>query len=108
MITRIPHRTPATLSFRGGALAAFAASITLLATAPVSATPEERNPSANRGASNGDTGAVYYDFDDDRLDAAAYGSIGTMLHVRLGPIRTLLIRPRVQFVGELVTSIEQM
>lgn len=51
---------------------------------------------------------LYYTFDDDVLDAVGNDAMGALLHIRPGAARTLLIRPRVQFVDELLVTIEQM
>lgn len=50
----------------------------------------------------------YYTFEDDPLDAVGHDALGAVLHIRPGAARTLLIRPRVQFVAELLSTVEQM
>ncbi len=50
----------------------------------------------------------YYTFDDDLLDAIGHAASGVVLRARPGAARTLLIRPRTQFVNELLSSVEHM
>ncbi|HEX2736153.1 MAG TPA: hypothetical protein VHM70_31345 [Polyangiaceae bacterium] len=55
-----------------------------------------------------DDADTFYRFDDDDLLAQAFGADGDVVRVRLGPARTLLIRPRTQFVAELLKSVERL
>lgn len=79
-------------------IAALCTALTLFGVTPARA--ETAGPSA--------ADDLYYTFDDDLLDAVGNDAMGAMLHIRPGAARTLLIRPRVQFVDELLSTIEQM
>jgi hypothetical protein len=47
-----------------------------------------------------------YKFKDDPLSALGYGAGGAVLKVRAGPVRRTLIRPRTNFVPEMLKSVE--
>lgn len=51
---------------------------------------------------------VHYEFEDDDLLAQAFGNQGDWVRVRPGPVRALLIRPRTQFVVEMLKSVEHL
>ncbi len=51
---------------------------------------------------------LYYTFDDELLDAVGHAASGVVLRARPGAAHTLLIRPRTQFVDELLSSVEHM
>jgi hypothetical protein len=51
---------------------------------------------------------LLYEFEDDDLLADAFGSEGDWVRLRPGSVRTLLLRPRTQFVAELLVSIEHL
>lgn len=48
-----------------------------------------------------------YRFDDEDLLGSSLDASGDLIKIRLGPVRTLLIRPRVSFVTELQKSAER-
>jgi len=64
-------------------------------------------PSAWADNSDSDEGYGYI-FKDDPLDGAGYDPNGDMLRVRPPPGRTMLIRPRTQFVVEMLKSVEHI
>lgn len=49
-----------------------------------------------------------YEFDDDPLNAGGFGPNDATIRVRPGAARTLLIRPRTQFVEEMLQSVENL
>lgn len=49
-----------------------------------------------------------YEFDDDPLNAGGFGPNDATIRVRPGAARTLLIRPRTQFVDEMLLSVENL
>ena len=49
-----------------------------------------------------------YEFDDDPLNAGGFGPNDATIRVRPGAARTLLIRPRTQFVQEMLQSVENL
>ncbi|HOU91139.1 MAG TPA: hypothetical protein PLU22_08845 [Polyangiaceae bacterium] len=55
-----------------------------------------------------DNGASEYFFDADGLAANGYETLASTIRRRPGTVRVLLIRPRVEFVGELSKSVEQL
>ncbi len=55
-----------------------------------------------------DGGESEYFFDSDDLAANGYDTLAATLRLRPGAVRVLLIRPRVDFVGELSKSVEQL
>jgi hypothetical protein len=61
-----------------------------------------------KGASAAADGDQHYVFPDDPLDAGYFGPNDVHIRVLRHPMRTTLIRPRTQFVGEMLESIETM
>lgn len=55
-----------------------------------------------------DTSELIYEFGDDELLGEAFGTNHQLLRVRPGPVRTLLLRPRTQFVREMQKSVEAL
>ncbi len=51
---------------------------------------------------------IEYIFEDDDLLGDAFFSDGDLIRLRVGPARTLLLRPRTQFVRELLKSVEDL
>jgi len=49
-----------------------------------------------------------YEFSDDPLSAGGFGPNDATIRVRSGPVRTTLIRPRTQFVVEMLKSVENL
>jgi len=49
-----------------------------------------------------------YEFGDDPLNAGGFGPKDATIRVRPGPIRTTLIRPRTQFITEMLKSVENI
>lgn len=47
-----------------------------------------------------------YEFEDDPLAAAGFGPNDSRIRVRRGAQRSTLIRPRTQFIAELLKSVE--
>ncbi len=61
------------------------------------------------GAGGGDHGDGYgYEFDDDPLSAGGFGPNDATIRVRPRAARTTLIRPRIQFVDEMLKSVENL
>jgi hypothetical protein len=57
----------------------------------------------------GDKGDGYgYEFDDDPLAAGGFGPSDATIRVRPRAARTTLIRPRIQFVDEMLKSVENL
>jgi hypothetical protein len=57
----------------------------------------------------GDKGDGYgYEFDDDPLSAGGFGPNDATIRVRPRAARTTLIRPRIQFVDEMLKSVENL
>lgn len=63
---------------------------------------------ARHAHAQADTQDMVYEFGDDDLLGEAFGSNDQLLRVRPGPVRTLLLRPRTQFVRELLRSVENL
>jgi hypothetical protein len=60
-------------------------------------------------AAGGDKGDGYgYEFDDDPLAAGGFGPNDATIRVRPRAARTTLIRPRIQFVDEMLKSVENL
>ena len=60
-------------------------------------------------AGGGDKGDGYgYEFDDDPLSAGGFGPNDATIRVRPRAARTTLIRPRIQFVDEMLKSVENL
>lgn len=49
-----------------------------------------------------------YEFADDPLNAGGFGPNDATILVRPGPVRAMLIRPRLSFVNELLKSVEDL
>lgn len=57
----------------------------------------------------GEKGDGYgYEFDDDPLSAGGFGPNDATIRVRPRAARTTLIRPRIQFVDEMLKSVENL
>jgi hypothetical protein len=64
---------------------------------------------AKDGAGGGEKGDGYgYEFDDDPLSAGGFGPNDATIRVRPRAARTTLIRPRIQFVDEMLKSVENL
>jgi hypothetical protein len=62
-----------------------------------------------KAAGGGDKGDGYgYEFDDDPLSAGGFGPNDATIRVRPRAARTTLIRPRIQFVDEMLKSVENL
>lgn len=98
---RPPHRARLT--------AAVLALAALLACASASADPLDRARTRS-SQSQGDQGDGYsYWFKDDLVAGGDLGaSEGTIVRVPVRAVRALLIRPRTQFVGEMLVDVEQL
>jgi hypothetical protein len=53
-------------------------------------------------------GESIYDFEDDDLLAAGLGPMGSTIVIRPGAARQQLLRPRTQFVQEMLKSVEHI
>ena len=82
-------------------LSAAAALLVMLASA--SAMADDNDAAALSQDGDGDYG---YDFKDDLLAAGFTGPAGGKITVRSGPVRRMLIRPRTNFVPEMLKSVE--
>jgi len=49
-----------------------------------------------------------YEFEDDDLLGQAFGADGDLITLRVGPARTMLLRPRTSFVPELIRTLEEL
>ena len=49
-----------------------------------------------------------YEFEDDPLNAGGFGPNDTRIRVRRGAQRSTLIKPRTQFIKELLWSVESL
>ena len=49
-----------------------------------------------------------YEFDDDPLSAGGFGPNDSRIRVRKGAQRSTLIKPRTQFITELLKSVENL
>ena len=64
---------------------------------------------AKDAAAGGEKGDGYgYEFDDDPLSAGGFGPNDATIRVRPRAARTTLIRPRIQFVDEMLKSVENL
>jgi len=61
---------------------------------------------AKEGGEKGD--GYGYEFDDDPLSAGGFGPNDATIRVRPRAARTTLIRPRIQFVDEMLKSVENL
>ncbi len=64
--------------------------------------------STARAQSEGGTENLFYQFGDDALLGEQLSADGDLIRLRARPARTLLLRPRTQFVGELLKSVEHL
>lgn len=60
------------------------------------------------GAPEGKEKGYGYEFGDDPLAAGGFGPNDATIRVRPGPVRTTLIRPRIQFVDQMLKSVENL
>lgn len=58
-------------------------------------------------SSSGDDG-YGYEFEDDPLSAGGFGPNDSRIRVRRGAQRSTLIKPRTQFITELLKSVENL
>lgn len=86
------------IGFAGLAVAA----VSSLAWAQGGRTPAGR---AQPASNNGD---VTYEFLDDPLNAGGLDPHGGIIKVHNRPVRLLLIRPRTQFITEMLKSVESL
>lgn len=49
-----------------------------------------------------------YEFEDDPLSAGGFGPNDARIRIRRGAQRATLIKPRTQFIRELIESVEQL
>lgn len=49
-----------------------------------------------------------YTFDDDPLAAGGFGPGDATIKIRKGPVRSTLIRPRTEFMVEMMKSVENL
>lgn len=64
---------------------------------------------AQKATGDGEKGDGYgYEFDDDPLAAGGFGPSDATIRVRPRAARTTLIRPRIQFVDEMLKSVENI
>lgn len=59
-------------------------------------------------AAEGSGDGYGYEFDDDPLAAAGFGPNDSRIRVRKGAQRSTLIKPRTQFINELLKSVENL
>lgn len=79
-----------------------------IAVAEPSASPSAVNSSSVSSPNEDTLGSLFYEFDDDALNALGHGAQGMLLRVRPEAARVVLLRPRVQFVSELLQSVEAL
>lgn len=58
--------------------------------------------------SKGDSEGYGYEFEDDPLSAGGFGPNDSRIRVRKGAQRSTLIKPRTQFITELLKSVENL
>lgn len=58
--------------------------------------------------SKGDSEGYGYEFEDDPLAAGGFGPNDSRIRVRKGAQRSTLIKPRTQFITELLKSVENL
>ena len=75
----------------------------LVSMAPLSAGAEEPAPSDSKPVENGN---YAYTFEDDPLAAGGFDASSSLVRVRGGAARVMLMRPRLHFVPELLKSAE--
>jgi hypothetical protein len=78
-----------------------------LALAEPSAVPAASNRAAAASTNDG-LENLFYEFDDDALNALGNDAQGMVLRVRPQAAWVVLLRPRVQFVSELLQSVEAL
>ena len=71
---------------------------------------QDRPAAGAAAAGGGDRGGdgYGYEFDDDPLAAGGFGPNDATIKVRPRAARTTLIRPRIQFVDEMLKSVENL
>ena len=84
-------------------LRAYAFGISLVLLSPLTALGEEP---VEGGESAGRAESYSYEFDDDALLGESASALGTVMKVRQGAARTMLLRPRWHFIPELLKSAE--
>ena len=67
---------------------------------------QDKDAAAGEKADKGD--GYGYEFDDDPLAAGGFGPNDATIRVRPRAARTTLIRPRIQFVDEMLKSVENL
>ena len=68
-----------------------------------------RAQSRPRPAAESDSRSTYaYRFDDDPLQAGGLGAIGALIGSMGHTMRVTLIRPRTEFVGAMIKSVENL
>lgn len=68
----------------------------------------EGTASAQASKETSGDGQYGYEFDDDPLAAAGFGPNDSRIRVRKGAQRSTLIKPRTQFINELLKSVENL
>lgn len=63
---------------------------------------------AQAAKETGSDGGYGYEFDDDPLSAGGFGPNDSRIRVRKGAQRSTLIKPRTQFITELLKSVENL
>jgi hypothetical protein len=63
---------------------------------------------AKETAGSGSGDGYGYEFDDDPLAAAGFGPNDSRIRVRKAATRSTLIKPRTQFINELLKSVENL
>lgn len=86
-------------------LKAFTLGLSLTLLAPLPALAEEP---ASQADAAGKTESYSYKFDDDALLGESASALGTVMKVRQGAARTMLLRPRWHFIPELLKSAESI
>jgi hypothetical protein len=79
-----------------------------LAAFAVSGAALAQEKAAAGGADKGGGDGYGYEFDDDPLAAGGFGPNDATIRVRPRAARTTLIRPRIQFVDEMLKSVENL
>lgn len=83
--------------------------LTLLATFLVAGAASAQEGVDYKTRSDGDTSSSYsVDFLDDLLDAQGVDANAAVIRGTWKPVRTLLLRPRANFVSELRKSVENL
>jgi hypothetical protein len=76
--------------------------LALLLAAPAFAQEAAKEAAGEKGDGYG------YEFEDDPLSAGGFGPNDATIKVRPRAARTTLIRPRIQFVDEMLKSVENL